>query len=60
LLQAEAATAEEENDALYPAVDNRNLDLIELLVKYDAEANAIDSETVFCLEKAGITIAWLR
>ena len=57
MLQAEAATAEEENDALYPAVDNRNLDLIELLVKYDAEANAIDSETVFYLEKAGVTIA---
>jgi hypothetical protein len=57
LLQAEAGTAEEENDALYPAVDNRNLDLIELLVKYDAEPNAIDSETVFYLEKAGVTIA---
>jgi hypothetical protein len=57
LLQAEAATAEEKNDALYHAIDNRNLDLIELLVKYEAEPNAIDSETVFCLEKAGVTIA---
>jgi hypothetical protein len=47
LLQAEAAIAEEKDDALYHAVNNRNLDLIELLVKYGAEPNAINSETVF-------------
>ena len=57
LLQAETATAEEKNNALYPATDNHNLDLIELLVKYDAEPNVIDSETVFYLEKTGVTIA---
>ncbi len=47
LLQVHAATADEKNDALYYAVDNRNLDLIELLAKYGADPRKIDSETVF-------------
>lgn len=47
MLQADAATSDEKSHALYQAVDNRNLDLIELLVKYGADPAVVYTDSVF-------------
>ena len=46
LLQEGAIDQEEKNDALVRAIDNRNLDLVELLTQYGADPRTVDFDTV--------------
>src|SRR5262245_27668502 len=46
LLRENILRQDEKNDALARAVDHRNLEIVELLVQYDADPGAIDFETV--------------
>lgn len=46
LLQENVVDQEEKNDALIRAVDSRNIDLVELLVRYGANPSTVDFETV--------------
>lgn len=48
LLQEGAVDQEEKNDALIHAIDGRNFDLVELLVKYGADPQTVDFDTVLC------------
>jgi hypothetical protein len=53
LLQA-GTSSQETSEALALAVSNRNLGLVELLIQYGAEVNAIDPEHVFWCRHPGI------
>lgn len=53
LLQA-GVSGQETNEALALAVSDRNLDLVELLIQYSADVNAIDPEEVFWSRHPGI------
>jgi hypothetical protein len=57
LLRENVLEQEEKNDALFRAVDYRNLDIVELLARYGADPNAIDFETVLWSRHPGI-IRW--
>lgn len=46
LLRENALDKEEMNDALVRAIDDRNLDLVQLLVEYGADRKMVDFETV--------------
>jgi hypothetical protein len=46
LLREEAVDQEEKNDALIRAIDNRNVDLVELLTQYGADPRTVDFDTV--------------
>jgi ankyrin repeat protein len=46
LLQENVVDQGEKNDALIRAVDSRNIDLVELLVRYGANPSTVDFETV--------------
>jgi hypothetical protein len=46
LLREGAIDQEEKNDALIRAIDNRNLDLVDLLTQYGADPGAVDFDTV--------------
>ena len=46
LLQEKIINQEEKNDALLRAIENRNIDLIDLLVRYGADPNIVDVDTV--------------
>jgi hypothetical protein len=48
LLREGAVDQEEKNDALIHAIDGRNFDLVELLVKYGADPQTVDFDTVLC------------
>jgi hypothetical protein len=48
LLQEGVVDHEEKNDALIRAIDGRNFDIVQLLVRYGADPRTVDFDTILC------------